>query len=310
MPALFTQALVFSVYPIRDFRDFLRFASDLVSDGSNIAYVEAGASNLPPLLLLHGFPSSTNQFRDLIPLLSSTHHILAPDLPGFGLTTTPANYTFTFASITDTISLFLAALNWTNYAVYIFDYGAPIALRLALEQPDAIRAIVTQNGNAYVEGFGHPFWDPIMALWENPTPAARALLRDNVLTLNTTRYQYTAGVPSADLPLINPTTYTLDYLQNLYTPTQKDHQLDLLYDYRTNVDLYPRFHEYFRKSQVPLLAIWGKGDPAFVPEGAKAYKRDLKDANVMFVDAGHFALETKVHEIAEEVRRFLGEKGC
>ena len=220
-------------------------------------------------VVLHGFPSSTNQFRNLIPLLSSTHHILAPDLPGFGLTTTPANYTFTFASLTHTISLFLTALNWTNYAVYIFDYGAPIALRLALEQPEAISAIVTQNGNAYVEGFGHPFWDPIMALWQNPTPAARALLRDNVLSLDTTRYKYTAGVPAADLPLINPSTYTLDYLQNLNTPTQKDHQLDLLYDYRTNVDLYPRFHEYFRKSQVPLLAIWGKGDPAFVPEGAK-----------------------------------------
>ena len=277
-------------------------------DSTSIAYITAGSPFSPPLLLLHGFPSSNNQFRTLIPLLSPTHHVIAPSLPGFGLTTTPPNYTFTFASLTHTISLFLCALNLTTYSAYIFDYGAPIALRLALENPASITAIISQNGNAYEEGFGHPFWDPIMATWKsNDSASDCAVLRDNALTPAFTKFQYTAGVPAADLPLIDPNTYTLDYPQNLATPEQKEHQLDLLYNYRTNVDLYPKFHEYFRKSQVPLLAIWGKGDPAFIPPGAEAFKRDLPEAKVVFVDAGHFALETKVGEIAKKVRGFLRE---
>ncbi|KAL8820441.1 MAG: hypothetical protein Q9191_007515 [Dirinaria sp. TL-2023a] len=280
-----------------------------VSDGTNVAYAEAGSPSLPLLLLLHGFPSSNNQYRNFIPLLAPTHHVIAPDLPGFGLTTTPANYTFTFANLASTIGLFLSALNITRYAVYIFDYGAPVGLRLALKSPDAITAIVSQNGNAYNEGFGHPFWDPIMALWENDTAANRAVLRDNALTLDFTKLQYTAGVPAEDLPLIDPVTYTYDYLQNIQTPAKQEIQLSLLYDYRTNVDLYPAFHTYFRDTQVPLFAIWGKGDPAFIPPGAEAFKTDLPGAKIEFVDSGHFALETKGEEIAGKVKRFLKAVG-
>jgi len=264
-----------------------------VSDGTNLAYAEAGSPSDPLLLLLHGFPSSSNQFRNLIPLLSPAHHILAPDLPGFGLTTSPATYNFTFANLAQTLSLFLAALHITRYAVYVFDYGAPIAFRLALKSPASLTAIVSQNGNAYVEGFGHPFWDPIMAVWEHNTATNRKILADAYLTLAGTKLQYEAGVPVPDHPLIDPAAYTYDYLQNVQSPEKQAVQLDLLYDYRTNLDLYPAFHAYFRESQVPLLALWGKGDPAFVPPAARAFRKDLKDARVAFVDAGHFALETR-----------------
>lgn len=277
-----------------------------VSDGSNISYVEAGASHLPPLLLLHGFPSSSNQFRNFIPLLSSSYHIIAPDLPGFGHTTTPASYTFTFDNLAATISAFLVALNVAKYSIYIFDYGAPVGLRLALQKPEAVSAIISQNGNAYVEGFGRPFWDPIFALQNSFNSAAdREFLRNNYLTLDGTKMQYTTGVPASDLSLIDPTAYTYDYLVNLVGTEKQNHQLDLFYDYRTNAPMYPTIHEYFRKSQVPLLAIWGKGDPVFVPPGAEGFKKDLPNAIVKFVDSGHFALETKVGEIAAEVLRFL-----
>ncbi|CAF9905895.1 MAG: hypothetical protein HETSPECPRED_005984 [Heterodermia speciosa] len=281
-----------------------------VSDGTTIAYTLAGNPSSPPLLLLHGFPSSSHQYRNLIPLLSPTHHIIAPSLPGFGLTSTPPHYPFTFATLTSTLNLFLTALHLSKYAVYIFDYGAPIALRLALQNPSALTAIISQNGNAYTQGFGHPFWDPIFATWSSGnSPATREALRAGAMTLSFTRLQYEAGVPASDLPLIDPVTYNLDYEQNIAPPERQEAQLDLLYDYRTNVDLYPEFHAYFRESQVPLLAIWGKGDPAFVPAGARAFGEDLKGAEIRFVDAGHFALETKGGEIAREVVGFLGRVG-
>ncbi|KAL6718592.1 hypothetical protein ACLMJK_004684 [Lecanora helva] len=196
----------------------------------------------------------------------------------------------------------------TKYSMYIFDYGAPVGLRLAVQKPESITAIVSQNGNAYVEGFGHPFWDPIMALWSESNPnstADREILRENVLTLAGTKMQYTTGVPTSDIPLIDPVAYNYDYHSNLVGTEKQNHQLDLFYDYRTNVALYPTFQKYFRESQVPLLAVWGKGDPAFIPPGAEAFKRDLPNAIVKFVDAGHFALETKVEEIAKEVLQFL-----
>ena len=282
------------------------YSNVTVPDGSNVSYVSAGASHLPTILLLHGFPSSNNQFRNLIPLLSPTHHVIAPDLPGFGLTTTPANYSFTFDNLASTIAAFLVALNITKYSMYIFDYGAPTGLRIALQTPQAITSIISQNGNAYDEGFGHPFWDPIFALWNSSdaTPE-REVLRGNVLTLAGTKMQYTTGVPEADLPLIDPNDYTYDYLVNVAGPENQNRQVDLFYDYRTNPQIYPKFHEYFRKSQVPLLAIWGKGDPSFIPPGAEAFKKDLPNAIVEFVDAGHFALETKLGEIAAATLRFL-----
>ena len=273
--------------------------------GENISYIEAGSHTHPTLLLLHGFPSSTSQFRNLIPLLSDTYHVIAPDLPGFGTTTVPSNYTFTFDNLTTTIGAFLKALEISSYAVYIFDYGAPIALRLALKDPKPIKAIISQNGNAYDEGFGHPFWDPIEALWANNSSENRETLRTGVLNLAVTQYQYTAGVPEKDLPLIDPVTYNYDYLKNLRTPEQQEIQLALFYDYRTNKQLYPTFQKYFRESQVPLLAVWGKGDPAFIYPGAEAFKRDLPKAKVVLLDGGHFLLETKVREVADEVKGFL-----
>ena len=276
----------------------------LTSD-STVSYISAGCPTLPTLLLLHGFPSSSNQFRNLIPLLSTTYHVLVPDLPGFGLTTYPSDYDFTFDNLALTISAFLTALNIGTFAMYIFDYGAPVGLRLALANPSSIKAIISQNGNAYVEGLGHPFWDPIEALWADPSPQNYEIVRNGVLTLEATVYQYTTGVPSDDLPLINPAAYTYDYLKNIQSPADQDRQLALFYDYRTNVAKYPAFQAYLRESQVPLLAVWGKGDPAFVPAGAEAFKRDLPRAEVKFVDAGHFALETKVEEIAEETLHFL-----
>ena len=281
-----------------------------VPDGSNVFFVEAGAPELPTLLLLHGFPSSSNQFRNFIPLLSSSYHVIAPDLPGFGFTTSPAHYTFTFDNLAGTISAFLVALNVAKYSLYVFDYGAPVGLRLALKKPEAITAIITQNGNAYDEGFGQEFWAPVFELWNtSDSAAARGYLRDNLLTLDGTKMQYTAGVPASDLTLIDPTTYTYDYLTNIAGTENQNRQLDLFCDYRTNPQVYPAFHEYFRKTQVPLLAIWGKGDPAFIPPGAEAFKKDLPNAIVEFVDAGHFALETKGRDIAVAVLQFLEKVG-
>ena len=286
------------------------YDSVTVPEGSRISYVEAGATHFPTLLLLHGFPSSSNQFRNLIPYLSSTHHIIAPDLPGFGLTTTPAGYTFTFDNLAATIAAFLVSLNLAKYSMYIFDYGAPVGLRLALQKPEAVTAIISQNGNAYVEGFGHPFWDPIFALANSSNSATeREYLRNNYLTLEATVSQYTTGVPASDLSLIDPAAFTYDFLVNLEGAEKQNIQLDLFYDYRTNAPKYPAMQEYFRKSQIPLLAIWGKGDIAFIPPGAYAFQRDLPHAVIKFLDSGHFALETKVEEIAAEVLRFLRQNG-
>lgn len=280
-----------------------------ITPNTTVSYISAGSPTLPTLLLLHGFPSSSNQFRNFIPLLSTTYHVLAPDLPGFGLTTFPPEYDFTFDNLALTINAFLTALNIGIYAMYIFDYGAPVGLRLALSNQSSIKAIISQNGNAYVEGLGHPFWEPIEALWADPSPHNYEIVRNGVLTLEATVYQYTSGVPSVDLPLVNPAAYTYDYLKNVQTPADQDRQLALFYDYRNNVAMYPAFQAYFRESQVPLLAVWGKNDPAFVPAGAQAFKKDLPRAEVKFVDTGHFALETKVEAIADETLQFLKRIG-
>lgn len=273
----------------------------------NIHYFEAGSPSLPTLLLLHGFPSSSTQFRDLAPLLSHKYHLIAPDFPGYGLTTAPADFAYTFDNLAATTLALLTHLHISSYAIYVFDYGAAVGWRLALANPSAITAIISQNGNAYNSGFGQPFWEPIMATWTSSnSPPAREWLRENYLTLAATEMQYTAGFPQADLHLINPSDWTMDYLQNQAGTENQNRQIDLFYDYRKNVDSYPAVHEYFRKSQVPLLAIWGKGDPIFIPPGAEAFKQDLPKAVVKFVDAGHFALQTKRWEIAEEVVKFLG----
>jgi pimeloyl-ACP methyl ester carboxylesterase len=268
-------------------------------DGIDVFYREAGGAGAPKLVLLHGFPTSSHMFRDLIPLLADRFHIVAPDLPGFGRSADPrAN---TFASIADTIERFTEVVGFDRFAVYVFDYGAPTGFRLAIHHPERITAIVSQNGNAYVEGLGDG-WDPIRAYWEDASQSNRGALR-TLLTPETTYWQYTHGVP--DVSAVSPDGYTLDE-HYLSRPGAADVQLDLFGDYKSNVALYPAFQDYFRKHQPRLLAIWSKNDPFFLPAGAEAYKRDLRKAEVRFLNTGHFALETHGPEIAGAIRDFIG----
>ncbi|KAI5918128.1 Alpha/Beta hydrolase protein [Camillea tinctor] len=273
------------------------------ADGINIFYRYAGPPDAPVILLLHGFPASSFMFRNLIPLLALSYHVIAPDLPGFGFTQVPSerNYQYTFANFAKTTEAFLDALHIEQFAVYIFDYGAPTGLRVALDRPDAITAIISQNGNAYVEGLGASFWAPVERYWASNSTADRDALRP-ALTFNATRGQYVDGSPHPDK--IPPETYHLDQAL-LERPGNKDLQLDILYDYRTNVALYPQFQAYFRDSGVPVLAAWGRNDAIFVPPGAEAFARDVKDFELHFLDAGHFALETNEVEVAGLIDAFL-----
>jgi pimeloyl-ACP methyl ester carboxylesterase len=265
------------------------------ADGVEVFYREAGDPSAPAILLLHGFPTSSLMFRELIPRLAQKYRVVAPDFPGFGFTEVPAdrNYTYTFESIATTIDAFTDAVGLTRYAIYIFDYGAPTGLRLALKHPERITAVVSQNGNAYLEGLGDA-WDPIKAYWKEPTQEHRDALR-GVLELDATKWQYTHGAP-ADRP-VDPATYTLDAAL-MQRPGNADIQLDLFLDYASNIKLYPAFQEYFRKYQPPTLAIWGTHDPFFISAGAEAYRKDNPNATVTLLDTGHFALETHVEEIA------------
>lgn len=268
-------------------------------EGIELFYREAGPAGAPKLLLLHGFPTSSHMFRDLIPLLADRFQVVAPDLPGFGRSAEPrAN---TFDSIAETIERFTEIAGFDRFAVYVFDYGAPTGFRLAIRHPERITAIISQNGNAYVEGLSDG-WNPIRAYWEDASQSNRAALR-TMLTPETTYWQYTHGVP--DSSAVSPDGYTLD-VHYLGRPGAADVQLDLFGDYKSNVALYPAFQEYFRKHQPRLLAIWGRNDPFFLPAGAEAFKRDLPKAEVRFLDTGHFALETHAPEIAAAVREFFG----
>jgi pimeloyl-ACP methyl ester carboxylesterase len=268
-------------------------------DGTNIFYREAGPRDAPKLLLLHGFPTSSHMFRDLIPLLADHFHIVAPDLPGFGLSDLPGRG-LTFDRIAQTIGRFTEVIGFDRYALYVFDYGAPTGFRLAVKHPERVTAIITQNGNAYLEGLSDG-WNPIRAYWENDTRANREALRQ-FLAPETTIWQYTHGVP--DPTAVSPDGYSLD---NFYLGRQgvAEVQLDLFGDYKSNVALYPEFQRYFRTHRPPLLAAWGKNDPFFLPPGAEAFKRDIPEATVRFFDTGHFALETHVGEIAAAIREFL-----
>jgi pimeloyl-ACP methyl ester carboxylesterase len=271
-------------------------------DGFNVFYREAGPADGPKLLLLHGFPSSSHMFRDLIPLLSERFHIVAPDLPGFGLSDMPSRdaFSYTFDNIANVIDRFTEVIGFDRYAVYVFDYGAPTGFRLALRHPERITGIVSQNGNAYDEGLSDG-WNPIRAYWQAPTQANRDALRA-LLTKDTTKWQYTHGVP--DLSTISPDGYALDdyYMSR---PGAHEVQLDLFGDYRNNVALYPAFQAYFREHQPKLLAVWGKNDPFFLPPGAEAFRRDIPHADVRFFDTGHFALETHAAQIAAAITEFL-----
>ena len=277
------------------------------ADGIQVFYREAGEAGAPVLLLLHGFPTSSFMFRDLIPRLADQYRVIAPDLPGFGFTEVPEkrNYTYSFEALAGTIEAFTDALGLNRYAIYIFDYGAPTGLRLALRHPERVTALISQNGNAYEEGLGDA-WGPIRTYWSQPTAENREVIRQNVLTLETTRWQYTHGVENAES--VPPESYTLD-MALMERPGNKEIQLDLFLDYASNVKLYPKFQEYFRTSKPPLLAIWGKHDPFFIPAGAEAYRKDLPNARVEFLNTGHFATETHSVEIAAAIKEFLAANG-
>ncbi len=268
-------------------------------DGLQVFYREAGALGAPKLLLLHGFPSAGHMFRDLIPLLADRFHLIAPDLPGFGNSDIPRQG-HTFERIADTIDQFTEIVDFDRYALYVFDYGAPIGFRLAVKHPDRITAIVSQNGNAYEEGLSLA-WLPIRAYWKDPSPLKREALRAFLLPKSTI-WQYTHG--ASDPSAVSPDGYSLDNFY-LMRPAADEAKLDLFGDYKSNVALYPTFQAYFRAHQPPLLAVWGKNDPFFLPAGAEAFKRDIPQAVVRFFDAGHFALETHAPEIAGAIRDFL-----
>jgi pimeloyl-ACP methyl ester carboxylesterase len=270
--------------------------------GFKVFYREAGASGAPKLLLLHGFPSAGHMFRDLIPLLAADFHLVAPDLPGFGQSDMPArsNFKYTFDNVADVIDRFTQAIGFDKYAIYVFDYGAPTGFRLAVKHPERITAIISQNGNAYEEGLSDG-WNPIRAYWQDATEANRNALRD-FLKPEATVWQYTHGV--SDTSRVSPDGYSLDNFY-LARPGAHEVQLDLFGDYKSNVALYPTFQKYFRTHKPRLLAVWGKNDPFFLPPGAEAYKRDIPEAKVSFLDTGHFALETHAPEIAAQIRGFL-----
>lgn len=271
-------------------------------NGFNVFYREAGDPNNPTLLLLHGFPTSSHMFRDLIPLLSDRFHLIAPDLPGFGLSALPAReqFAYTFDNLANVISRFTEAIGLDRFAIYIFDYGAPTGLRVALAHPERVTAIISQNGNAYKEGLSDG-WNPIERYWRDPSEVNRQALRE-LLTPASIRWQYEHGV--TDKTSISPDGYGLDAWY-IARPGVDDIQLDLFLDYASNVGLYPAFQVYFRRYQPKLLAIWGKNDPFFLPLGAEAYKRDIPNAEIRFLDTGHFALETHATEIAEAISQFL-----
>lgn len=268
----------------------------------NIFYREAGPEDAPVVLLMHGYPTSSFMFRNLIPILSQKYHVIAPDMPGFGFSDAPDHdkFTYTFDNLTKTMQGFIDRLALKRFAIYVFDYGAPVGYRLAMANPEKVTGIISQNGNAYEEGLSTG-WNPIQKYWKESTTENRESLRTFV-SVESTKFQYQEG--TSDLSLIAPETYTLDQ-HFLDRPGNVEIQLDLLKDYANNVKLYPEFHIYFKKYQPKLLAVWGNKDPYFIPAGAEAYKKDLPDAKVKFYNTGHFALETHVNEIGQDILAFL-----
>ena len=271
----------------------------------DVFYREAGAKTAPVLLLLHGFPTSSNMFRNLIPRLAASFRVIAPDYPGYGFSGMPdrKRFAYTFESMTNIVEELTKKLELGRYAMYVMDYGAPIGYRLALRHPEKVSGLVVQNGNAYDEGL-LAFWDPIKKYWQDATPANRAAL-NFLVAPDATKWQYSNGV--SDLTLLDPTTWSLDQL-GLDRPGNGDIQLDMLYDYRTNVPLYPDFQAFFRKYQPPTLIVWGKNDYIFPAEGAAPYNRDLSDVETHLLDTGHFALETHGEEIASRIEKFFAQR--
>jgi pimeloyl-ACP methyl ester carboxylesterase len=273
-------------------------------NGLDIFYREAGHADAPAVLLLHGFPASSHMFRHLIPALAEDFRVVAPDYPGFGYSSFPPRETFryTFEALADVIGGFADRIGLNRFAIYIQDYGAPVGLRLALKRPRAITAVVAQNGNAYEEGLSR-LWDPLKAYWHDPSPANRAVLQ-GWLGADGTRLQYAAGVRDDQLERLAPETWTLDW-NSLSRAGNAEVQIDLFGDYRSNVDLYPKFQRFFREYQPPMLILWGKNDPFFTVEGAKAFLRDVPRAELELVDASHFVLETHGAYASRRIGNFL-----
>ncbi|AWT51115.1 alpha/beta fold hydrolase [Mycolicibacterium smegmatis] len=275
-------------------------------DGQRIFYREAGPADAPPIVLLHGFPTSSFMFRDLIPLLARNHRVIAPDHLGFGFSDAPSadEFDYTFDALADLTEGLLTHLGIVRYAIYVQDYGAPIGWRLALRHPEAISAIVTQNGNGYVEGFVDGFWSTVWDYHREQTPQTEAAIR-TALDPESVKWQYVTGV--ADESLVSPDTWNHDAAQ-LARPGNDVIQLKLFADYATNPPLYPTLHEYLRTSGVPVLAVWGRNDPIFGPDGARAFEKDATDAEIHLLDGGHFLLETHVDEVAGLIDSFLDRK--
>jgi pimeloyl-ACP methyl ester carboxylesterase len=273
-------------------------------NGLDVFYREAGDPQAPVLVLLHGFPTSSHMFRHLIPALADRYRVIAPDHIGFGQSAMPGlrEFPYTFDALTEVTAGLLEQLGVGRFAMYVQDYGAPIGWRLALQDPQRITAIITQNGNGYEEGFVKPFWDGVFAYTSNPGPETEAAMR-GALTLESTRWQYVNGV--ADPSLVSPDNWLHDQAL-LDRPGNDEIQLKLFRDYPTNVDLYPKLHQYFRDSRVPLLAVWGAGDEIFGPTGAEAFRQDLPDAEIHLIESGHFALESHLGTITGHIRDFLG----
>jgi pimeloyl-ACP methyl ester carboxylesterase len=273
-------------------------------NGQRVFYREAGAAGSPVVLLLHGFPTSSRMFRHLIPALADRYHVIAPDHVGFGQSATPplTEFAYTFDALADVTEALLDQLGIERFSMYVQDYGAPIGWRLALRRPAAVQAIISQNGNAYDDGFVEPFWADVWAYTRSPGPDTEGLVR-GALELDAIRWQYVTGVP--DPELVDPDTWVLDHAE-VNRPGNPEIQLALFRDYASNPPLYPAVHEYFRTSQVPLLAIWGNGDEIFAPSGAAAYARDLPDAEIHLIDGGHFLLESALDTAVGYIRGFLG----
>jgi len=287
-------------------KDYAVHYSTVKIGNLNVFHRDAGPKDAPVLLLLHGFPTSSNMFRNLIPRLAGTFRVVAPDFPGFGLTTMldHIQYPYTFENLMNVVDGLVEHLDIKQYSMYVMDYGAPVGYRLALRHPERVQALIVQNGNAYDDGL-REFWDPIKKYWNEATPENREGIRF-LVDPKSTKWQYENGVK--DTSLLDPTTWILDQV-GLDRPGNAEIQLDLFYDYRTNVPLYPAFQEFFRKFQPPTLIVWGKNDFIFPAEGAPPYSRDLKNIETHMLDTGHFALETHCAEIANRIHEFLKKNG-